>query len=79
MDWQSIGSKQSTSYQIPDRWLKIHYYEAFNILFRIENALRLFVYIILKTTDLDKWADISITSEDGNETTIAKQAKKRMH
>ena len=79
MEWKSLGSKDFTSYQIPDRWLSIHYYEAFNILFRIENALRLFVYVILKTTDLDKWADINITSDDGNDTTIAKQAKKRMH
>ena len=31
---------------IPARWVYVHYYEAFNLLFRIENALRIFVYIV---------------------------------
>jgi hypothetical protein len=78
MEWKQLGSKSNTTREIPDRWLQIHYYEAFNVLFRVENALRLFVYIVLKTKFLDKWAEISISTEDNPSTTIAAQAKKRM-
>lgn len=77
MEWKPVGADSHTSYKIPDRWLLIHYYEALNVLFRVENALRLFVYVILKIRHLDKWADIQISSEDGTATTIAAQAKKR--
>ena len=47
-----------------------------NILFRLENALRVFVYVVLKTEFGGKWADITIGSDDGDNT-IAAIAKKR--
>ena len=82
MEWKPLGHEgdnDANSYAVPKRWLRIHYYDALNILFRVENSLRLFVYVILKAHHLDKWADINIASEDGTDTTIAKQAKRRMH
>lgn len=69
---------QDDAYEIPKNWLLIHYYEALNILFRIENALRIFVYSILKNELFDKWGDIHITNDDGNETTLQALAKKRI-
>jgi hypothetical protein len=47
MDWHQ-AKQVNEAVQIPDRWLHLHYYEALNILFRFENALRVFVYVILK-------------------------------
>lgn len=48
MDWKSANKNEDDTFDIPMRWLHIHYFEALNILFRMENALRVFVYIILK-------------------------------
>jgi hypothetical protein len=53
------------------------YYEAFNLLFRIENALRVFVYIVLKNELKEKWADAQVVEGD-NQGTISSLAKKRM-
>jgi len=61
---------------IPQRWVYLRYYEAFNLLFRIENALRIFVYIILKNELRDKWADAVI--DDDEQGTLNSLAKKRM-
>jgi hypothetical protein len=53
------------------------YYEAFNLLFRIENALRVFVYIVLKNELRDKWADAQVIGDD-EQGTISSLAKRRM-
>ena len=60
MDWQQ-AKQVDGGVQIPDRWLHLHYYEALNILFRFENALRVFVYVILKREFLDEWDTAAIT------------------
>jgi hypothetical protein len=60
MDWKSVTSKGDDAVSIPKRWLYIHYYEALNILFRMENALRVFVYAILKNEYQEKWADATV-------------------
>ena len=78
MDWQKVEHVEKNKYEFPGNALNIHYYEALNLLFRIENSLRVFVYIILKSKFLDKWLEISITSDDENPTTISSIAKKRI-
>lgn len=81
MEWKKAIEKssdyRSAIYEVPNRWLYIHYYEAFNILFRVENALRVFVYTILKNTYFDKWADAQIVTTEEQQTTISAVAKKR--
>ncbi|MFC1970372.1 hypothetical protein ACFLV0_00285 [Chloroflexota bacterium] len=78
MKWKTAETKEDTSI-IPKSWLHIHYYDALNTLFRIENSLRVFVYLVLKNNLFDKWADISITSDDVETTTIQSIANKRIH
>ncbi len=77
MEWNKVEKKEN-GVVIPSSWIYIHYYEALNALFRIENALRVFVYIVLKNELLDKWSDISITSDDSDKGTIASIGKKRV-
>jgi hypothetical protein len=76
MEWRK-AAKIDGGVNIPNRWVYMHYYEAFNLLFRIENALRVFVYVILKNELKDKWAEAQVTAED-DEGTILSLAKKRM-
>ncbi len=78
MKWKSASQKDDATV-IPKSWIHIHYYEALNALFRIENSLRVFVYIVLKNQLLDKWADINITSDDAETVTIKSIARKRIH
>jgi hypothetical protein len=76
MEWASPVHKRDTTYDIPGTWLFLHYYEALNILFRIENSLRTFVYVVLKNVHGSKWTELSIGSDDGD-TTIAAVASRR--
>ena len=78
MDWKQGEKVGNDAVKIPGRWLSLHYYEALNLLFRIENALRVFLYIVLKNQYKDKWAEIQISSEDENEGTISSIAKRRI-
>lgn len=77
MDWKEAKYIEDNKYDLPGDWLKIEYFEALNILFRIENSLRVFVYIILKNEYQDKWKDLSVTSDDAESSTIGAIAKKR--
>lgn len=83
MEWKKAIQKNygfyNTTYEIPNRWLQIHFYEAFNILFRIENSLRVFVYMVLKNEYLDKWTETQLQISDSEQTTIGSIAKKRMN
>ncbi len=78
MDWRTAQTQPDGSFNIPKRWLHIHYYEALNILFRTENALRVFVYVTLKNSLFDKWADTTIQVSDTEQATISSLAKKRI-
>ncbi|MDQ7960392.1 MULTISPECIES: hypothetical protein [Flavobacterium] len=78
MNWKEAKYKGENIYDLPGNWLKIEYFEALNILFRIENSLRVFVYIILKDNFKDKWKDLSVTSDDSETSTIGAIAKKRI-
>lgn len=78
MNWKEAKHKEDNIYELPGSWLKIEYFEALNILFRVENSLRVFVYIILKDEYKDKWKDLSVTSDDSENSTIGAIAKKRI-
>lgn len=78
MEWQSAKTKENSALEIPDRWLLLHYYEALNILFRMENALRVFVYVILKDAHKEQWTDIALTVGEAEQSTIAAASAKRM-
>lgn len=77
MKWEKAEKKQN-AYVIPSNWLFLEYYEALTILFRIENALRIFVYIVLKNEFQDKWTDANITSDDSTRATIGSLSKTRI-
>jgi hypothetical protein len=76
MEWQK-ASKTEDATLIPFNWIHIHYYEALNTLFRLENSLRVFVYIVLKNHLFDNWSTINITSDDANQGSMASIAKGR--
>jgi hypothetical protein len=78
MDWKSATIKDDGTVAIPERWLHLHYYEALNILFRMENALRVFVYVVLKNKFREKWAETSLQTVDDEKSTIAVTAAKRI-
>ena len=76
MQWDH-ASKNDDATLIPYNWIHIHYYDALNTLFRLENSLRVFVYVVLKNRLFDKWSTINVTSDDANPTTIGAIAKGR--
>lgn len=78
MNWNSAKNLNENNYELPGDWLKIEYFEALNILFRVENSLRIFVYIILKNEFKEKWKDLAVTSDDSETSTIGAIAKKRI-
>ena len=78
MNWKEAKNEELNKYDLPGNWLNIEYFEALNILFRVENSLRIFVYIILKNQFQDKWKDLSVTSDDSESSTINAIAKKRI-
>jgi len=76
MEWKRASAVEG-GVSIPQRWVYLMYYEAFNLLFRIENALRVFVYIVLKNELRDKWADAQVVGDD-EQGTISSLAKRRI-
>lgn len=78
MEWKKAIAKQAPLFEIPEEWLHIHYYEALSLLFRVENALRVFVYVVLKNELHEKWIDLNITSDDSEQATIKTISRKRM-
>src|SRR6185369_6455169 len=78
MDWKSATPKDDGTVSVPESWLHLHYYEALNILFRTENALRVFVYVVLKNQFKEKWAETALRTADEEQSTIAATAAKRL-
>jgi hypothetical protein len=78
MDWRKPTKKENGLRKIPENWLYLEYYESLSILFRIENALRTFVYIVLKNESKEKWTETNITTDDSGNGTIANIAKKKI-
>ena len=58
MDWQKSSSSEDGTVVVPRSWLFTHYYDALNVLFRIENALRLFTYVVLKEQHGQKCSEV---------------------
>src|SRR5437763_4359564 len=77
MKFQQATYLENRTLAVPKTWLFPQYYEALTALFRMENALRVLVYIILKNECGAKWAELSVTSDDSQEGTIASIAKRR--
>jgi hypothetical protein len=77
VDWKPATVKADGSISIPKRWLHLHYYEALNILFRMENALRVFVYVVLKNEFKERWTSTALQTADDEQSTIAAAAAKR--
>lgn len=74
MEWKPAEQKGDGVYKIPERWLHLYYFEALNILFRFENALRLFVYVVLKKQLGKDWDLASL----GDGITIRTETRKRL-
>lgn len=79
MEWKSIKTTSDGEIVLPDTIILPHYYDALNTLFRIENALRVFVYVVLKSELKSNWQTINILSDDAAESTIGRIAKQRMN
>lgn len=78
MEWKQPEQLENRAIRIPERWLHLHFYEALNILFRMENSLRVFVYMVLKNKYLAAWQDCTIQLNDQDQTTIKAAANKRI-
>jgi len=78
MDWKSATTKDDGTVSIPEQWLLLHYYETLNILFRMENALRVFVYVVLKNNFKEKWSETTMQTLEEAHSTIASTARKRV-
>ena len=76
MEWKQAQSIEG-GFNIPERWVFLMYYEAYNLLFRIENALRIFIYVVLKNELRDKWVEAQVIGDE-DQGTLAALAKKRM-
>lgn len=76
MEW-NLATKADSGVKIPDEWVFLPYYEAYNLLFRIENALRVFVYVILKEEFKSKWHEVQVIGDEADGT-IDAIAKRRM-
>lgn len=76
MKWENTKKTEDGRPAIPFSWLHVHYFEAMNILFRVENSLRVFVFVILKNTFQEDWINTSISDADGS---IASIFKKRIY
>ena len=61
MQWREATEIEGNSVRVPPTWLDLYYYEALNILFRFENSLRIFAYIILKKELGEKWDNAAIS------------------
>jgi len=78
MDWSRIKDGVDGQVKIPKDWVSIHHYEAFNLLFRIENSIRVFAYCVLKARLGSKWIDANISTDDATQGTIGSTGKRRL-
>lgn len=76
MDWKQYKNTEE-GISVPPNWLFPYYYEALTLLFRIENALRMLVFMELKSTKGSQWLGMQIATADGEELSIDNVAKKR--
>lgn len=79
MEWKNANTNEQGLLKVPNRWLHVHYYEALNILFRFENSLRVFVYVVLKNNFFEKWKECSFTLPGGDAKSIQSITSKRIN
>lgn len=77
MEW-SKAEQEEGKWKVPGTWVQIHYYEALNLLFRVENSVRVFVYCVLKDELGLEWSNAAVSTDDQEGTTIAALGKKRL-
>ena len=73
LNWKKTILNIDNAYAIPNNWLFIHYYEALVTLFRIENAMRIFVYSILKSEFKNLWVNQNIYNSTDTIESISKE------
>jgi hypothetical protein len=78
LEWTVPEPVDGGAVKLPQNWLHSHYYEALTVLFRVENALRTFVFVVLKDAEKSAWRNLAIKTEDGSESTIAAIARRRL-
>jgi hypothetical protein len=78
MDWEQAKDNKNGTFQIPGSWIHISHYEALNILFRMENALRIFVYCVLKESYGSDWVGLQISTLETESIAIGKLAARRI-
>ncbi len=78
MEWKTASTNEKGLLTVPKRWLHVHYYEAYNILFRFENSLRVFVYVVLKNAFFERWQECNFTVPGGDAISIRGIAAKRI-
>jgi hypothetical protein len=85
VNWRPAEATEQGPVKVPSNWLFLHYYDALTVLFRIENALRVFVYVVLKNAFEEKWSGLTIpkfpessTSGEGDSVSIGGLAKQRV-
>lgn len=78
MEWKNANTNEQGLLKVPSRWLHLHYYEALNILFRFENSLRVFVYVVLKNNYYEKWKECSFAPPGGDSKSIQSAISKRI-
>lgn len=76
MNWKP-ATAEGDKVTVPPTWIHLPYYDALNVLFRVENSLRMFVYIILKAHHAEHWKSLSIASDEGKAVTIAAATAQR--
>jgi len=84
MDWEFIKPPKVDKYfqlmegydwKIPLFYLPIIYFDIFNLLFKLENSLRIFVYYVLRCSFKQGWGNTQISDTD--ESTLTKLFKQR--
>ena len=78
MEWAQAKQNDEGLIDVPSSWIYITHYEALNILFRIENALRVFVYCILKENYGAQWTGLQISTAETDSIAISRLTSRRI-
>jgi hypothetical protein len=74
VDWKRIekpsssAARKKNQHTVPISFIDARYYELYNFAFRIENALRLFVYLVLKNHCGAHWASTKVSVDEDSDT-----------
>jgi hypothetical protein len=64
VNWPYTTRKRSGSWCLPLNHIPVRYFDAFQMLFRLENSLRVLVYVALKADRFDQWLNTEIPPSD---------------